>query len=333
MSLWILPSLIYIGLSSIFPRIGLISYQVVYPTLLSLIIPFSILYAFLLKDYFSKAISFSIALLAVLLHTTYPSFALIFIGCFFIFCTFLIRGSLLDFLSKIWRHLFFWILPSFVCLGLFFIFPKIGLVDYRAIPPILLFLSISVGILYAFLLETYFQKIVSSSIAFLTVLFCIVWASFHIDKLPDQIKHNYSGWHSKESYQDLQKLHQHFEPGLSKPRILAEYAYQANLTATGDHRVFGMLPLFASRSSLIGLYIESNLLSPSANYLQDKISNKPECHFQFYLCPENNIDTLDPKLALMGVGHLILATQESKEKIQKASYLTKDGNYGPLDFV
>ena len=329
LSLWILPPLIYLGLSSTIPKIGLMSYQSVYPVLLFLIIPFSILYIFLLKDYFSKAISFLLAILNILLHTLYPFFALIFISCFFVFCTFLTGKEILNFLSKTWRHLFFWILPSLVYLGLFFVFPKIGLVDYRAIPPVLLFLSITVGILYAFLLETYFQKIMSSSIALLTVLFCIVWTSFYVDKLPDQIEHNYSGWHSKENYQDLQKLHQHFESGLSKPRILAEYAHQTNLTATGDHRVFGMLPFFASRSGLVGLYIESNLLSPASNYLQDKISSMPECHFQSYLCPENNINTLDAKLELMGVEHLILATQESKEKMQKASYLIEDGNYGP----
>ena len=330
LSLWILPSLIYLGLFFTFPRIGLINYQSVYPALLFLIIPFSILYTFLLKDYFSKAISFLLALLNILFHTLYPSFGLIFIGGFFVFCTFLIKKEIFNLLSKIWKHLFFWFLPGLVYLELFFIFPKIGLVDYRAIPPMLLFLSIAVGILYSFLLESYFpKKIISSSLALLTVLFCILWTSFYIDKLPNQIEWNYSGWHSKENYQDLQKLHQHFEPGLSKPRIVAEYAYQINLTATGDHRVFGMLPFFASRSALVGLYIESNLLSPVSNYLQDKISSRPECPLQFYLCPKNSIDTLDAKLALMGVGHLILATQESKEKISKASYLAEDGSYGP----
>lgn len=327
--LWILPSLIYLGLFFIFPRIGLISYQAVYSVLLFLIIPFSILYVFLLKDFFSKTIALLLSFLNILLHTFYPFFGLIFISCFFIFCGFLIKKELFSFL-KIWRHLFFWILPSLVCGGLFFVFPKIGLVDYRAIPPIFLFLSISLGVLYAFLLEIYFpKKKVSSLFALLTVICCILWAFFHIDHLPRQIKWNYSGWHSKENYKDLQKLTSHFKPGLSKPRILAEYAYLINKDATGNHRVFGMLPFFASRSHLIGLYVNSNLLSPASNYLQDKISQSPECHFQFYLCPEHNINTLDAKLQLMGVGSLVLVTQKSKEKISKASYLLEDGIYGP----
>ncbi len=328
LSLWILPSLIYLGLSSTFPKIGLISYQTVYPALLCLIIPFSILYVFLLKDYSSKAISFLLALLNVLLHTLYPSFGFLFVSCFFVFCTFLIRGSLFDFLSKIWRHLFFWILPSLVYLGLFFIFPAIGLVDYRAISPILLFLSIIIGILYAFLLKIYFpKKVVFHSITLLTVLFCILWTSFHVDKLPDKIRYHYSGWYSKENYQDSKELYKHFKSGLSKPRIVSEYEPPKNLVAI--EMLFRILPSSISRASLVGLYIESNLLSPAAHYLQDKISTIQECPLSFYLCPENNINTLDAKLELMGVGHLILATQESKEKIQKASYLIEDGNYGP----
>ena len=226
-----------------------------------------------------------------------------------------------------YKALLFWMIPTFAYLGLFFIFPKIGLVDSRVIPQITLFLCISSGILYSLIGRIYFPKKIFSMLILPFVLLMMWWMSSHIQNFSYWSQWNYSGWQAKKYYPNLQKLYKEIQPGFSKPRIIFEHNIQHN--AAGTPRVFEMLPYFTSRATLEGLYAEANLLSPTSYYMQAKVSKAPSCPITGYLCPRYGIESLAPKLNLMGIGHIIVLTDESKEKIRQADYLIEEEGFNP----
>lgn len=225
------------------------------------------------------------------------------------------------------KPVLFWMIPALAYFGLFFIFPKIGLADCRVIPQIMLFLCISISILYSFLNRMYVSKHIAFIFVLPTVLLMMWWTSNHISQFPYWTEWNYSGWQAKKYYPNLQKLYKRFSTGFSRPRIIFEHNLIHN--ATGTPRVFEMLPYFTSRATLEGLYAEANLLSPTSYYMQAKVSKAPSCPITRYICPRNGIDNLSAKLQLMGVGHIIILTDESKEKIRQADYLIEEEGYNP----
>ena len=174
-----------------------------------------------------------------------------------------------------YKSLLFWMIPALVYFGLFFIFPKIGLVDSRVLPQITLFLCISSSVLYAFVGRIYIPKKVSCIFALPAILLMMWWMTDQMKNFSYWSQWNYSGWQDKKYYPNLQKLYKRISPGFSKPRIIFEHNTLHN--AAGTPRVFEMLPYFTSRGTLEGLYAEANLLSPTSYYMQAKVSKAPSC--------------------------------------------------------
>ena len=253
----------------------------------------------------------------------YPTYIICFIGLITMAVAFFQKkDQVLEY-----KHLLFWMIPALAYLGLFFVFPKMGLVDSRVIPQMTLFLCISSGILYSFIGYIYFPKKIFSMLILPVALLIMWWTSSHMQNFSYWSQWNYSGWQDKKYYPNLQKLYKETPPGFSKPRIIFEHNLQHN--ATGTPRVFEMLPYFASRATLEGLYAEANLLSPTSYYMQAKVSKAPSCPITGYICPPYGIESLAPKLNLMGIGHIIVLTDESKEKIRQADYLTEEEGFDP----
>ena len=253
----------------------------------------------------------------------YPVYAVIFMGLVSIVVVFFQKKE--KFLE--YKHLLFWMIPALVYFGLFFIFPKIGLVDSRVLPQITLFLCISSSILYAFISRIYIPKKIFATLVLPSILLMMWWVASHMQNFSYWSQWNYSGWQDKKYYSNAQTLYKRISPGFSKPRIIFEHNTLHN--AAGTPRVFEMLPYFTSRATLEGLYAEANLLSPTSYYMQAKVSKAPSCPIRGYICPRNGIENLAPKLKLMGVGHIIILTDESKEKIRQASYLIEEEGFDP----
>ena len=253
----------------------------------------------------------------------YPIYAIILIGLVFMaIVLFQRKHKILE-----CKPLLFWMIPALVYFGLFFIFPKIGLVDSRVLPQITLFLCISSSILCAFVNRIYIPKKVFSIFILPSILLMMWWMTGYMKNFSYWSQWNYSGWQDKKYYPNLQKLYKEISPGFSKPRIIFEHNTLHN--AAGTPRVFEMLPYFTSRATLEGLYAEANLLSPTSYYMQAKVSKSPSCPIRGYICPKYGIENLAPKLNLMGIGHIIVFTDESREKIRQADYLIEEQGFDP----
>ena len=219
-------------------------------------------------------------------------------------------------------------MPAFVYLVLFFLLPKVGLVDARALPQTLLFLLIA-GSTTVYYSLNFFKKFIQlASVPILTIL-NIIWIMHHVDTLSVWMKWNYSGWQAKKHYPHIQSISNALEPGFDKPRVI--YEHHPDLTQAGTTRVFEMLPYFANRSTMEGLYLQSSLLTPVSLYLQSKISVKPSCAVKEYKCSKQNFKTLKNKMNLNAVSSIIVYTEDPKKSADLDPDFSLHSKHGPYN--
>lgn len=219
-----------------------------------------------------------------------------------------------------------WVLPSLAYVGMYFLFPLVGLVDVRAFPQIQLFLCILTGTLVGVLVRRNSRVFGYISALPITVA-CIWWTNSWIVNLPSWLKWNYSGWTVKPLYEPLTGVSNAIRGSFSDPRVAYEHNDVNN--GAGTVRVFEMLPYFSGRATLESTYLQATIVAPEVFYLQALISKTPSCPFREYPCPHFELGRAEPKLRDLGVGELILTTSELISDAAKQTYLKEHGQFGP----
>ena len=226
---------------------------------------------------------------------------------------------------SVWKACLLWALPCIGYYGLYFVFPALGLVDVRAFPQVQLFVCVLAGAASGVL----FRRV--RLLAFLTVApivtLSLVWVDGFAINFPGWVRWNYSGWTTKVAYPDLTKMYDHLRGDFSMPRVI--YEHNGFNNRAGTERVFEMLPYFANRATYESVYLQASILAPAAFLLQAEVSKTPSCPFAQFNCPRYNIQGVKDRLALLGVGELILLTKELTDQAEQASFLRNDGVFGP----
>ena len=94
------------------------------------------------------------------------------------------------------------------------------------------------------------------------------------------IQWNYSGMQSKPLWHSYLLVNEYLSGDENSPRVVFE---RNNITTeTGSPRAFELLPYYAGRSTLEGLYMESGLNAPFIFYLQSELTQTPSASFQPY---------------------------------------------------
>jgi hypothetical protein len=86
------------------------------------------------------------------------------------------------------------------------------------------------------------------------------------------------------------------------------YEHHPDHNATGTIRAFELLPWFARRATLEGLYFQSAVLAPVVFYLQSEISLGPSCPLTAYECGRFRPAAAVPHLELLGAGEVVAYT-------------------------
>jgi len=220
----------------------------------------------------------------------------------------------------------FWLIPILASLGGYFSFTQLGLVDIRTIPQIQLFCCLLTAYLLGELFHCIPHRNVQRILLLPLVFVSLAWLEPHIEKFPNWAKWNYSGWETKPVYPDLAKLSSHLKGSFSDPRIV--YEHSARNGAAGTERVFEMLPYFAGRATLESLYTQANIFSPIAYEVQAEVSKTPSCPLIQFKCSEMKIPQLEEKFSLLGVGGLILVSEEAITQAEGSDFIVKDGEFG-----
>ena len=234
--------------------------------------------------------------------------------------------------QRFFAVLFFWGLQVLGYLGLYFVFPLVGLVDVRAFPQIQLFLclaaAISAGAIFRQL-----GHLFSWLLVFPAIIAGLWWASISINNFPNWVRWNYSGWTTKALYDDVQELSAELRKrgDFSSPRVV--YEHNDVNEAAGTLRVFEMLPYFAGRATLESVYLQASILSPMIYHLQADVSKTPSCPFTYLDCPKQDIDGAWQRLRRMGVGELILTSEPALEQARASSHWSEVGSFGAMGLV
>ena len=220
----------------------------------------------------------------------------------------------------------FWLLPSIAYLGLYFIFPLMGLFDARAVPQIQLFACMGVACCVGIWLR-HWSRLLATLCALPLVLLSLWWTDSHVTKLNEWVQWNYSGWTSKPLNPALKDLSLAISGDFTDPRVVFEHNELSS--GAGTVRVFEMLPYFSGRATLESVYLQATILAPQAFHIQALISKTPSCPFRQYECVHYDIASAEAKLRLLGVAQLILMTTEIRSQADSVPWLIRGGNYGP----
>jgi hypothetical protein len=209
--------------------------------------------------------------------------------------------------------------------SMYYLFPYIGLVDVRAIPQVLVAFTITAGISLALAIGKI--RLFSSLITICVVAASVLYSDSVVKNFPHWCRWNYSGWKAKSTYTDLLALSLTLKGTFSDPRVVYEHNDANN--KTGTVRVFEMLPYFASRSTLEGVYLQASILAPAAFLAQSLVSKTPSCPFREFPCARHDLSRALPILKELGVQDLILVTQALVDEMRRLpEALQFRGNFG-----
>lgn len=209
-------------------------------------------------------------------------------------------------------EMLFWIIPILASVAMFFVFPKLGLVDARIIPQVQLFVSLIAALMLCRALEPLEVK-TQNAVAICTVILGLYWSYNNVSNYPHWVRWNYSSWKAKPKFPQAQQIFDKFRGNFSQPRIT--YEHSPILNDAGTTRVFENLPYFANRSTMESLYQEAIHTAPLTHYLQARVSKQPSCPIRGWECPPMDFKGLEPIMNVLGVQSVILTSSEAKSAI------------------
>lgn len=147
--------------------------------------------------------------------------------------------------------------------------------------------------------------------------------------IPHWIKWNYEGFEGKSTWNRFTEINEFLSGTFNDPRVVYEHSQVHN--SFGSSRAFESLPLFAGRSTLEGLYMQSSISAPFIFYIQSEISKEQSCPFYMnYPCTHYDLEKGTKHLKMFNVGQIISVSNKAKKALRnnKEYRLVKSvGNY------
>ncbi|MGH8557360.1 MAG: 6-pyruvoyl-tetrahydropterin synthase-related protein [Methylococcales bacterium] len=227
---------------------------------------------------------------------------------------------------KLWlKRLFVILVPGVFFLAMVWIFPRIGLVDIRALPQVHLMICLVGAVAYSFGVAK-IKCPYNAIIAFVSMVALLWMANGSANEIKNWAVWNYSGWSAKPAYKNLLVLSDTIHGDFSMPRVIFEHNDRNN--EAGTTRVFEMLPYFTGRATTESLYMQATITAPEVFALQALVSKTPSCPFKDYRCVSYDLAAVIPKLKLFGIGDVILQTDELLNQAKRSNDLVSVARHG-----
>jgi len=238
-------------------------------------------------------------------------------------------GVLLLCARRAWKELsalLIWLVPAVGYLGYYFIFPKLGLVDIRALPQSVLFMALASATAFGSGLRWLSPSL--TAILLPLIFGASIWPLREAAKEGEGwMRWNYSGWEAKKLNPERAGLSEELRGNFSEGRVAYEHSDLSR--AAGTERVFEMLPYFASRATLESLYMQATILSLPVYFLQSEISRHPSCPFPELKCVHPTLKRARAHLNLLGVTDLILVDKDLLKQADASPWLKKKSSFTP----
>jgi len=220
-----------------------------------------------------------------------------------------------------------WLLPIGTYVGLYVAAERLGIINARAVPQIMLFVLLIAALVFSFCLHRLGGRVFAWLVSLPLVFLTFFWIQDKSQNFESWANWNYSGWKSKPLYPNVEALSKKLHGDFSMPRVIYEHSPTYN--AAGTTRVFEMLPYFAGRATLEGVYMQSTILAPMVFLLQAEISKAPSCPFwKISPCPKYNLGSAISHVKLMGGKELILTSAEILAQARDTRGLIERDTFG-----
>ncbi len=195
-------------------------------------------------------------------------------------------------------------------LFLYRIAPGLGIVDIRFLPFAQLFATVA-GAVGLCLLAKRLRAVCFAPPLLLCAVAAMVGTLSYSSA--QRIVFNYSGFEKKPLWPAFSRVCRDLAGTVADPRVV--YEHSPLHRRAGGVRAFELLPLFAGRNTLEGVYLQSSLSSPFVFYIQSEISEIASCPFQQYNYSRVNLGRAMEHLRLFNVRDLVAVTESLKERL------------------
>jgi hypothetical protein len=189
---------------------------------------------------------------------------------------------------------------------------NIGVVDIRFLPFIQLSFIFMAAISIGFVAEKMKSRIFA---LFIILAVCLFWVASNTTYIQFWIQWNYSGFESKEPWLLYKEINDYLSGSVRDSRVVYEHSMKHD--RFGTSRAFEMLPYFANRSTLEGVYMQASLSAPFIFYIQSEVSKERSCPFPSYGCTSINFSAAKRHLEMFNVKELIVISDEVKNAIKE----------------
>ncbi len=147
-----------------------------------------------------------------------------------------------------------------------------------------------------------------------------------VEYVPSWVRWNMGGMERTPGWPDFHGAMRRIAGDIAEPRVAWEHHPDHN--EAGTIRAFEMIPWFAGRATLEGLYFQSTVLAPVIFYLQSEISLRPSCPLPAFECGRFNPAAAVEHLELLGANELIVYTDSLTRWVEHSPDFEDRGRSG-----
>jgi hypothetical protein len=216
--------------------------------------------------------------------------------------------------------------PVVLSVLLYFVVPRLNLVDVRFLAMAQFFLTLLAAVGLGRIL-TRLQPMLRLCAPLLIGALVIAWIVLQPSYIPAWVRWNYEGMEAKPWWRNYFIVNTiGLAGGPHSPRVAYEHSVLHDKAGTA--RAFEALPLFSGRSTLEGAYIQSSPTSPFVFYIQSELSEIPSCPFLPYRCTTFNPTQALAHLELFNVKDVIAVSENVKAALASNPGYREEGEIG-----
>jgi hypothetical protein len=225
------------------------------------------------------------------------------------------------------RVVYYLTYPVVLSVTLYFVSPRLNLVDVRFLAFAQFFLVLLAAAGLGRFLTGLPQSIMRAAPPVIAVM-TIAWVMPQVSFIPNWIRWNYEGMEQTPWWRYYLIVNSIAVPGgPHSPRVV--YQHSVLHDKAGTIRAFEALPLFSGRPTLEGAYMQSSPTSPFVFYIQSELTETPSCPFLPYKCTTFDPERALPHLELFNVKEVIAVTDKVKTALGSNPGYREEGKIGP----
>jgi hypothetical protein len=225
------------------------------------------------------------------------------------------------------RIVYYLTYPVVFSVVLYFVSPRLNLVDVRFLAFAQFFLTLLAAAGLGRFLTQLPQSLRRAAPAVVSVLI-IAWVAPQVSFIPNWIRWNFEGMERTpwwRYYLTVSTIG--LAGGPHSPRVV--YQHSVLHDKAGTIRAFEALPLFSGRPTLEGAYMQSSPTSPFVFYIQSELTETPSCPFLPYKCTTFDPERALAHLELFNVKEVIAVTDKVKTALASSAGYREEGEIGP----